>query len=344
MKHFVPQRVFFEERALEYTLGKALVRTFEDMGIETLKIASHNRVTGIPGKTATEAYREGKKTLVIGVRKEKEFQTCKPSAHYQLPLVTGCSGMCEYCYLATNLGKKPYTRVYVNVDEVLAHAKQYMVARSPEITLFEGAAVSDPIPVERYTGSLKKTIEFFSRETLGRFRFVTKFTDIDSLLNIDHRQHTTIRFSINSQKIIEKYEHGTPSVGERIAAARKIFQSGYPLGFLIAPILYYEGWKKDYEQVLVDLAHEFRDFPTDRRKEITFELISHRYTVRAKTNILDIFPSTGLDMEEKDRKFKYGQFGYGKYIYQPEIMNDLKSSFESFLTKHFPEAKTLYFV
>ncbi|HBV96169.1 MAG TPA: hypothetical protein DEF36_03885 [Desulfotomaculum sp.] len=46
---------------------------------------------------------------------------------------------------------------------------------------------------------------------------------------------------------------------------------------------------------------------------ITFELISHRLTARAKKRILDIFPSSTLPMEEEERKFKYGQFGWSTW-------------------------------
>lgn len=121
---------------------------------------SHNRVTRIPGDTRAKAYREAKRTLVIGVRRGKEFQTFKPSAHCQLPLATSCPGMCEYCYLSTALGKKPYLRVYVNTDEVLGIAQELINSRAPETTIFEGAATSDPIPIEDYTGNLRKSIEF----------------------------------------------------------------------------------------------------------------------------------------------------------------------------------------
>ncbi len=344
MQNFIPTRVFYEPQSLDYNLGRELIEKFKRMNIETISTTSHNRVTGIPGKTAAQAYREAKRTLVIGVRRDSPFQTCKPSAHYQLPLVTGCSGMCEYCYLATNLGKKPYIRVYVNVDEVLQTAKKLMRDRSPELTIFEGSAVSDPIIVERYTGSLEKTIQFFSKEELGRFRFVTKFTDIDSLLALNHNNHTTIRFSINSKHVIKIYEHGTPSLSERLKAAGKVLQAGYPLGFIIAPIIFFPGWEEEYESMIKDLAVAIKPYLGNIDEKVTLELISHRYTKRAKSNILDIFPTTELPMDEDKRKFKYGQFGYGKYVYPPDIMNQFKETFHNYTEKYLPESETKYFV
>ena len=204
---FKPKRVLFEKDALEYPLGKELQRKFKEEKIPVGLIASHNRVTGIPGRTPGEAYREAKQTLVVGVRRTLQFSPCKPSAHYQLPLGTSCSGHCQYCYLQTTLGKKPYVRVYVNVAEILQQAAKYMAERAPEITVFEGAATSDPLPVEPYTGNLARTVEFFSLQPLGRFRFVTKFTDVDGLLNTEHKGHTRFRFSINTQHIIKSYEY-----------------------------------------------------------------------------------------------------------------------------------------
>ncbi|KUO62782.1 MAG: spore photoproduct lyase [Gracilibacter sp. BRH_c7a] len=344
MQYFIPKRVYYEPQSLDYDLGRELIDRFNKMGIEINSTASHNRVTGIPGKTAAQAYRESKKTLVIGVRRDSPFQTCKPSAHYQLPLVTGCSGMCEYCYLSTNMGKKPYIRIYVNIDEILQTAQQLIQARSPEITVFEGSAVSDPIIVERYSKSLEKTIEFFSKEELGRFRFVTKFTDIDSLLALNHNNHSTIRFSINCQSIIKKYEHGTPTLAERLEAAGKILQAGYPLGFLIAPIIFFPGWEEEYESMVKDLAQSINSHRGNVDEKITLELISHRYTKRAKFNIMDIFPESELPMDEDKRKFKYGQFGYGKYVYPSDIMDLFKEKFQVYIEKYLPESETKYFV
>lgn len=300
---------------------------------------SHNRVTGIPGKTPKEKYVQAKQSLVIGVRRTLKFASCKPSAHYQLPLATSCPGFCEYCYLQTTLGPKPVLRVYVNLDEVLAQAEKYIEERSPDITIFEGAATSDPIPVEYLTGSLEKTIEFFAKTDLGRFRFVTKFADVDSLLNIKHNQHTEVRFSLNTQTVIGKYEKGTAPLKGRIEAARKIAEAGYPLGFLIAPIIIYDNWEKEYLQAISDLAAMLPEGSNP-----SFELITHRFTKKAKSNIEQVFPESTLPMDESERQFKYGQFGYGKYVYPKEAMGEIKDIFEEHISKVFPDSEIKYLV
>ncbi|HHV19824.1 MAG TPA: spore photoproduct lyase [Thermoanaerobacterales bacterium] len=341
MNVFVPKRALFEKEALDYPIGKHIFDKMQELGVDTSFIGSHNRVTGIPGKTPQEAYFEGKRTLVVGLRRTLDFQTCKPSAHYQLPLVTSCIGECEYCYLNTTLGKKPYIRVYVNIDEILARAKEYINKRKPDITIFEGSATSDPLPVEPYTGLLRESIEFFGTEKLSLFRFVTKFTNVDSLLDINHNSRTTFRFSINADSVIRRFEHRTPPLYERITAAVKVASAGFPLGFIIGPIFHYPQWEREYGQMVESLAEKLFD---KLKTPPAFELITHRFTERAKRNILKVFPKTQLPLDEGERKFKYGQFGYGKYIYPKDKMTEMKTFFEEKIRENFPDSDILYFV
>jgi spore photoproduct lyase len=333
---FHPRRVYFEPRALDYPLGQKLLDVFRGSKTPIHFTTSHNRVTGIPGKGPQKAFYEGKHTLVVGVRKTSKFQTCRPSAHYQLPLVTGCPGLCEYCYLNTTMGKKPYIRIYVNIDEILEWVQQHIRDREPEETVFEGAATSDPVPVEPYTGSLARTIEFFGAQNLGRFRFVTKFDDLDSILSAKHEGKTEVRFSINTAPIIAQFEHGTPSLEKRLAAARRVREAGYPLGFLVAPIMRIDNWKSEYSRMFEEVRRVLGSEP------VSFEFITHRFTQRAKSQILSVFPQSALDMDETRRRFKYGQFGYGKYVYPPDTMAELKDFFTAQAYQVSDQAKVLY--
>jgi spore photoproduct lyase len=232
-------------------------------------------------------------------------------------------------------------RVYVNHDQIFELAQKHINQRKPEITIFEGAATSDPVPVEYLTGALARAVEFFASQETGRFRFVTKFTEIESLLPLNHRNRTEIRFSLNTDWVIQHYEHRTPSLADRIKAAAKVAKAGYPFGFLIAPLIPHSGWQEDYRLLLEELAQELPS-PLDRPP--TFELISHRFTARGKATILSIFPQTSLPLKEEDRQFRFGQFGYGKYLYPPATLKEIKGFLEGQIADKFPQSKILYFV
>ncbi|MBU3104951.1 spore photoproduct lyase [Clostridium gasigenes] len=339
---FVPQRILFEKETLKYDVGKNIYNKFKDNeNVEIINLTSNRVKQHIPGEEIYEYYREGKNTLVVGIKKGFKFQSCKPSAHYQLPLISGCVGNCQYCYLNTNLGDKPYIKVNANVEDILSQAQKYINERIPKITIFEGAATSDPVPVEPYTELLKKTIEFFANSEYGKFRFVTKYNDIDGLLNIKHNGKTEIRFTLNTDKVISDYEKRTASINNRIDASVKVAEAGYPLGYIIAPIFIYDGWKQDYMKLLIDLN---KRLPKNLAYPITFEVISHRYTTRAKNVITQVFPNNTLPMNDSERTYKYGQFGYGKFVYTKENILKIKEFFEHSIKDVFPDSEIKYII
>lgn len=332
---FIPRRILFEKGALNYEIGKKIYQNFiTKKEIEIIELQGNRINENIPGDTPPKFYQEGKNTLVVGIKKGLKFQSCKPSAHYQLPLLSGCIGQCQYCYLNTNLGDKPYMRVNVNVEDILEQAKVYIDQQLPGITIFEGSATSDPVPVEPYSNLLKHTTKFFAGTPNGRFRFVTKYTDIDTLLEVDHQGHTEIRFTLNTDYVIDNYEKRTPSFEKRLEASLKVIKAGYPMGYLIAPVFLYENWKDEYRTILLALRERL---PQHIMYPITFEIISHRYTTRAKNVITEIFPDHELPMQDEQRTYKHGQFGYGKYVYPKEQLADISLFFQQELTSIFKD-------
>lgn len=337
---FIPDLVYFEPGALEYPKGKEIMEFVKARGIEYRMTTSHNRITNLPGETEQEKYRIAKRTLVVGVRKTLKFDQSKPSADYAIPISTGCMGHCHYCYLQTTLGAKPYIRVYVNTEDILRTAKQYIEERAPEITTFEAACTSDPVGLEHITHSLQELITFMAGEEFGRLRFVTKFHHVGPLLDLKHNNHTRIRFSINADYVIRQFEPATSRFDERIEAAAKIAHAGYPLGFIIAPIIWYDGWEKGYAELLERLAMKL---PKDATDGLTFEMIQHRFTKTAKNLIEQRYPKSKLEMDIAKRKQKWGRWGQYKYVYPQEQQTALREFITERIFEHFPKAKIDYF-
>ena len=339
-KPFIPRLVYFEPRALEYPLGIELKEKFQNMGLEIRYTTSHNQIRNLPGDNEFQKYRNAKSTLVVGVRKTLKFDTSKPSAEYAIPFATGCMGHCHYCYLQTTMGSKPYIRTYVNIEEIMETADAYIAERAPEITRFEAACTSDIVGIDHLTHTLKKAIEHFGQTELGRLRFVTKFHHIDHLLDVKHNGHTRFRFSINADYVIKNFEPGTSPLAKRIEAAGKVARAGYPLGFIVAPIYLHEGWKEGYYHMFERLDAEL---PKDARDDITFEFIQHRFTKPAKKVIEKNYPKTKLQMDESERRYKWGKYGIGKYVYQKEQEEDITKQLRGYMERFFPEAKLEYF-
>lgn len=336
---FYPKRAFFEPKTLEYPTGQYIYNKLKELNIP---VFIENKSVNLEKDfdNIQEYYSYAKSSLVVSIKKSMKLDSCKPSADYQFPLVTGCPASCQYCYLQSNPNIKPFARVYANVEEILQNNQKYINQNKPNITSFELASTSDPLSVEHLTGSVKKAIEFFSNEEFGRLRLVSKFSYVDTLLDIDHKGHTKIRFSINSKYVIEHFEFNVSPIDERLVAAQKIFDAGYPLGFIIAPIYYYENYKKEYSELL-DMLREKISNPDEA--QITFELIQHRFTTKAMDTILQRFPNTSIDFSMENRQQKWGPYGVYKYVYKKDISSDMKEFMIDAIKKRFPKAEIEYF-
>lgn len=341
MNLYMPERVIFVPSSLKYPLGRDLYGFFQDKEVEVIKSTSNKVAQFIPGTTSGEKYASSKRTIVVTTAKSKKLDICKPSADYQFSLVSSCPGNCEYCYLQTTQGEKPYIKVFVNLEDIFNVIEEYIGQNPNEITTFEAASLGDPLALEHITGSLAKTIEFFGNLENGKLRVVTKYSNVDSLLSLKHNKNTQFRISINSNYVIDNFEHSTSRLDERIEAIIKLGNAGYPIGFLIAPIMIYDGWKDDYRILLTKLKERLG--PELCQQELTFELIQHRFTAVAKELIVQRFPKTKLDMEEEKRTLKWGRFGRFKYIYPKEQVNEIREYLTSHIVERFPRAIIKYF-
>lgn len=340
VKPFLPERAYFEPAALDYPLGRELHARLDREGVSLRVTSSHNRVTGLPGETPQEAFREAKRTLVVGVKRDLDFEVCRPSADFSLVLATGCPATCEYCYLQTTLGRKPYVRVYVNVDEILAAAGKVVAGRRPEITVFEAASTADPLALEHLTGSVRQAVEWFGREEYGRLRLVTKFAFVETLLGAAHRGHTRVRFTLNAAPVRRLFEHRTAPQAARLTAAARLNQERYPIGFVLAPLMLFRGWQEAYAALLDEIQDALggQEVP-----DLTFELIQYRFTAASKRIIRERFPETRLDLEEEGRRLKWGKYGRGKFVYAPTQAEELKLFLIRAISDRFPAARVEYF-
>lgn len=341
MKLFMPSRVIFDSSSLEYPLGKEIYEFFNNKPVEIINATARNVARFIPGTTSAEKYINSKKTILITTNKNKKLDVCRPSADYQFSLVSNCPGNCEYCYLQTTQGAKPYIKVFVNLEDIFNVIKDHINQDENKVTTFEAASLGDPLALEHITGSLAKTIEFFSGLDKGKLRVVTKYNNVYSLLKLNHNQNTQFRISINSNYVIRNFEHNTGNIDERIEAVVKLAQAGYPIGFIVAPIMVYDNWKEEYEMLFQRLENQLGKELS--QYELTFELIQHRFTAVAKELILQRFPNTKLNMEEENRSLKWGRFGRFKYLYSKEQAEEIKNYFTYIITERFPRANIIYF-
>ena len=85
----------------------------------------------------------------------------------------------------------------------------------------------------------------------------TKSANISHLLRADAPKNILCTWSLNTPTLIEHEEHGTASLPKRLAAARKMADAGYIVGFHFHPIIHYDQWREDYSAIVEQLTTQF---------------------------------------------------------------------------------------
>ncbi len=334
-KLWMPERVIFTPAALDEAHGQRILRRLQALDLP-IEYAKSNRITDVRGANERETYNRAKRTLAVvnAPLGQLKLQPIPPSADWQFHLAQGCPAHCQYCYLAGSLSGPPLVRVYANLPQILDNLAQY---ESGKETSYEVSCYTDPLALEHLTGSLSECINYFGTRENGFLRWVSKFDNVDDLLNLNHNRQTRCRFSVNVPEISRRLEGGTSSVVSRIGAASKLACAGYPIGFVIAPIMPVENWKEAYSDLLENIAMEIGN-----DADVTFELITHRFTPGSKDVLLSWYPKTKLDLEESGRSEKRNKFGGVKYVYPRETMKELRAWFESEIARRMPNGRVLY--
>lgn len=348
-KLWKPRRVLITRSAMEWAHGREIAERAARLGLEVRTLPSDRLNLNFDG-TERAQYSDAKQTLAVVVAppSKLKLQPIAPSADWRVDLAEGCPAHCGYCYLAGSLKGPPITRVYANLPEILAALPNYMgkgsvtsrsAGRAFEGTTFEASCYTDPLAIEHLTGSLSMLIAWFGEQTVAtQLRFTTKFNAVEPLLGLAHHGRTRMRASINPAQFA-RFEGGTSTVANRIAALGRMARAGYPIGLTIAPIIAAEGWQGAYGGLIDAVSAALADIDG---LDITVELISHRYSPNSKAVLDSWYPGSKLDMGGDNRSEKRTKFGSLKYVYDAETMRALRRFFEAKIAQSIPAARILY--
>ena len=77
--------------------------------------------------------------------------------------------------------------------------------------------------------------------------------DFANVLDLDHRGHTVLCWSLNPAEVRRQFEPITPPVANRIEAMRQCAEVGYPIRVMLMPIIPIADWQEHYDEMLEQL-------------------------------------------------------------------------------------------
>jgi spore photoproduct lyase len=253
--------------------------------------------------TKDDPISDGKKTLFF-TKGHSFIKPCPGTerylccGYYTLNIITGCPADCSYCILQAYLSNNPFIQVFVNIEDMLSELERVRFCRIGTGELADSLALEDILCTSEIL------IPFFAQKKKGFLELKTKMADIEHILSLRHNNHTIISWSVNSEGVIESEERGVAPLEKRIESAKACEEAGYRLSFHFDPLIYYDGWKKGYEE-----AVELILSSVNPRKIAWISLGSLRFMPELKAIIEERFPESAITYGELitglDGKYRY---------------------------------------
>jgi len=168
--------------------------------------------------------------------------------YFVLNVILGCPFGCEYCILRAYL-KTDRIQLMMNVEDALHEAAQF-TERARGVVRIGTGELGDSLALEGIFPVSHLLVDFFSTLPKAMLELKTKSCEVQGLLDLEHRSHTVISFSLSPGEIASKAEAGAPPPLERLRAGALCQEKGYPVGIHLDPIVIFEGWEEAYRDLL----------------------------------------------------------------------------------------------
>ena len=170
-----------------------------------------------------------------------------------LDAVESCGFDCSYCSIQSF-----YNQNTITFDSSFSKKlKNLNLEKNRTYHIGTGQA-SDSLLWGNKEGVLDALFEFARENKNVILEFKTKSDNIKYILENEVPNNILCTWSLNTQTIIDNEEHLTASLDKRINAARKVADKGVKVGFHFHPIVEYEEYLCEYEDVYKRLIREFK--------------------------------------------------------------------------------------
>lgn len=284
---YTPSRILIDSAVRDSPLARRVAAHFPSI-IPDFTDSPHLLKKPLPHSSA-------KKDLVITRHKGNPLKNCQGMGDYvcchylTVAFASNCHYECSYCILQDYLKNNPSITLYANVDEILGSIGEKISGQPDTLFRVGTGEMADSLALDDITHLSGELIPFAAAQKNLLLELKTKSATIENLLDLDHRGKTVISWSLNPQTFIDAEEHKTASLEERLGAARRVANCGYPVGFHFDPLLALPGWREEYTGLIERVSSEFQE------DEVAWiSLGSLRFTPGLKKIVVDRFPKSPL--------------------------------------------------
>jgi spore photoproduct lyase len=242
----------------------------------------------------------GKKVLFLTRNKGAFIKKCPGTKCYTccgyqiLHVGTYCTMDCSYCILQTYLNP-PVLQYFVNQDQLFEELDAVIRSKQSMFHRIGTGEFTDSLIWEPLTKLSNRLVPYFARQDRLVLELKTKSTSIENLEMLRHNRKTVLAWSLNASGLVQSEERRTAGVSSRLRAAAQCEAWGYPLAFHFDPMIFYDGWERDYRRLV----------------ERLFQTVSARNIVWISLGALRFMPSLKPIIQ---RRFQRSKIVYGEFI------------------------------
>lgn len=315
------EKIFINRASLDSEVAKRAFQLFEPSRIE---VVDEEPLQGLKRKMTPEEFDRSKKLLYLTPYTGQFFKRCPGSTqkkvlnccnYHILNLGSQCPMNCSYCYLQSYLNS-PVSKIFTNIDQALTELEE-MAQEHGHLPFRVGTGeIIDSLALDELTLYSRKLIHFFNRFPKWTLEFKTKSDKVDQFLDLGPSQNTVVSWSLNAAAVIEKEEHETARLYERLQAARKCSDHGFSVAFHLDPLIYHSEWKENYGALVRDITENFKpeevnviSLGTLRFQPEQRHIMKRRFGMDSLVNQAEMFPSEGAklryDASLRNEMFKF---------------------------------------
>ena len=213
-----------------------------------------------PDPSEADPFGAAKRRMTIMNRRAPFLMACPAGSaqfaccgYLVLVLASNCPMDCSYCFLQEYLADNPGFQVYANYTDAYDELERAH-RRAPGRPLRVGTGeLADSLAFDRITGISSDLVRFCAHRDGLLLELKTKTDEIENLLGIDPRGHTLVSWTLSPPRVFASSEKRTAPPARRIAAAVRVLEAGYKVGFHLDPVIAYPRAKREYLALLDEL-------------------------------------------------------------------------------------------
>jgi len=272
-----PKKIFIEKNVRGGKWADNFIKKFSDVEIVEIKDLTEGlkKISYISPENLYNLRRDHvflTKTTSTFIKMCPCTKGCRRCGYWILNVGFGCPMDCSYCYLQT-YSNAPGIILSANVEDYYEHIENFDRKLTQKIRIGTGE-FTDSLAFDEYTEYSTVLIPFFRNMKNLVLELKTKVNKIDNVLKTEPNDNVVISWSINTEKMAQKYERGASRVKARVQAALLAARRGYKIGFHFDPLIYYDGWEDEYR----DAVEKLFSFDEIRKNTVWISLGTLRYT------------------------------------------------------------------